>query len=257
MTRLFIDDLSDISHFITLEKKNSHYVSKVLRCSSGDELVLFDGSGKECRCIVSAINTEVTLRVKDIKTSDIQPLKYIILLQGLLKGKKMDLIVQKTTEVGIKKIIPVITERSQIRRTSKRERWQKIAHDASRQCGRTDIVEISDAIAFDDLLFHFLPYVDNALKVVFYEKSSEPLYRLEEKLCSKETTVIFTGPEGGFTEDEIQTLKDKGFYVSGLGDFVLRAETAAIVSTGIVQYISSKSSSTARCHDFNETNKDK
>lgn len=242
MTRLFVENLSGVSTSIPLDKNRSHYVKKVLRYSLGDELIVFDGSGKEYLCSVSDLKEKVILIVKEIKESEIKPSKDIILLQGLLKGKKMDLVVQKATEIGIKMIIPVITGRSQIRRVSRGDRWRKIANEALRQCGRVDTVAIEDAVNFSDLINNALPHFEGALKIVFYEKIRKPLHVLEEELKGAKKIVLFTGPEGGFSSEETQLLEDNGFRVVSMGDLILRAETAAIVASGIIQYICNKPS---------------
>ncbi len=240
MTRLFVENLSDVSTSIPLDRNASHYVKKVLRYSMGDELIVFDGSGKEYLCSISDLKEKVILNVKEIKESKIKPSRDIILLQGLLKGKKMDLVVQKATEIGVKTIVPVITGRSQTRRVSKGDRWRKIANEALRQCGRVDTVAIEEAVNFSDLVNNALPHYEDALKIVFYEKSRKPLHVIEEELKGAKKIVLFTGPEGGFSSEETQLLEDNGFRVVSMGDLILRAETAAIVASGIIQYISNK-----------------
>lgn len=237
MTRLFIENLHQGAASITLDSNNSHYVKKVLRFSVGDELIVFDGSGKEYICSVSNLKDSVTLNVKEIKESDIKPTRDIVLLQGVLKGKKMDIVIQKATEIGIKTVIPVVTERSQIRSSSKRDRWRKIAREASRQCGRADTVAIEDTVNFSDLVNNTLPQYKDALKIVFYEKSRKALHVLEEELKEAKKIVLFTGPEGGFSNAEMQILENDGFQVLSMGDLILRAETASIVASGIIQYI--------------------
>jgi 16S rRNA (uracil1498-N3)-methyltransferase len=235
MTRLCVENLSDVSTSIPLDRNASHYVKKVLRYSMGDELIVFDGSGKEYLCSISDLKEKVILNVKEIKESKIKPSRDIILLQGLLKGKKMDLVVQKATEIGVKTIVPVITGR-----VSKGDRWRKIANEALRQCGRVDTVAIEEAVNFSDLVNNALPHYEDALKIVFYEKSRKPLHVIEEELKGSKKIVLFTGPEGGFSSEETQLLEDNGFQVLSMGDLVLRAETAAIVASGIIHYICNK-----------------
>jgi 16S rRNA (uracil1498-N3)-methyltransferase len=240
MTRLFIDGITQQNGLISLGKKTAHYVRHVLRLTDGHELIAFDGSEKEYVCSVSLMNDKVLLRVIESRESKRIPAKDIILLQGLLKGQKMDLVVQKASEIGVKKIIPVITGRSQLRKTSKVPRWRTIAQEASRQCGRSDVMSVDEAVTFEKLLDDVIPTYRDSLKVVFYERSEEPVYVLENEIQSASSIVLFLGPEGGFHEEEIHKLGYKGFHITGLGDFILRAETAAIVASGIVQYIIGK-----------------
>lgn len=237
MTRLFIDLVPYETGLIKLDKKYSHYVKHVLRYSERDELIVFDGTGKEYTCRVSSIEGGVTLLVESVAESGIKPRTNIVLMQGLLKGRKMDVVLRKAVEMGIKTVIPVFTDRSQIRKTSKLSRWRTIAYEASRQCGRSDVMDIRDVAALIDAVSYVLSEYPEALKIVFYESSDVSLRTLEDAIKGSEDIIIFIGPEGGFSPYEIGFLRNEGFHAAGLGKVIMRAETVPLVSAGIIQYI--------------------
>ncbi|OGW47372.1 MAG: hypothetical protein A2Y66_03035 [Nitrospirae bacterium RBG_13_41_22] len=279
MPRIFLpaSDIKDNRISITDEK--AHYITSVLRCKKGDELTIFDGKGDCFRTTILRIDrreiiTEVIERFPWNTESSIN----IVLVQGLLKGQKMDMVVQKTTELGVKGIMPVITKRSQLRETRKIARWRKIAEEASRQSGRNVVPTVHDATRFSDVLNTLSPNAVNGL--IFYEeggmKLSEaveifkqrfnytlptrdgihtpaplsrgdiPLHPSQEGIISSPPAgegkgegelLIIIGPEGGFTKKEVTLAEGKGLLVTSLGRRILRAETSAISSVTLVQFL--------------------
>jgi 16S rRNA (uracil1498-N3)-methyltransferase len=180
------------------------------------------------------------------------PLK-IVLIQGILKGDRMDLVIQKTTELGVWEIFPVITERTQIRHTRKLGHWRRVAEEATRQSGRLIVPEIHDIYRLDEVLNKT---DDSSRKILFYEEevrslkevfapliSTQPstsnIQSLNSQSQSQSQSKIYymVGPEGGFTEDEVRRAKDAGFIVVGLGRRILRSETASIAGTVLLQFL--------------------
>jgi 16S rRNA (uracil1498-N3)-methyltransferase len=150
MPRIFIPIPSIKEDRISITGDKARYLSTVLRCKKGDELIVFDGEGNCLRTnIIETKKREVVLEVLEKISCNTEAPIRIILVQGLLKGQKMDLVVQKTTELGVNEIIPLITERSQTRETRKVERWQKITEEASRQSGRSVVPLIHEPREFD------------------------------------------------------------------------------------------------------------
>lgn len=237
MIRLFLPALPEHPKTIRLDRAQSRYVVKVLRSRKGDRLTLFDGSGRELLCSILDGGDHVVLAVESQKVSDIKPLKNIALAQGLIKGQKMDLVVQKAAELGIRTFIPVVTERSQVRTTAKVPRWKKIAAEASEQCRRADVMDIREVDTLDNFLSFISRTYPKALKIVFYEEGGKSLKSFEEEIRTSEDIVLFTGPEGGFSREEINLLAGAGFEAVYLGRMILRAETASIVAAGIIQYM--------------------
>ena len=153
MPRIFIPIPSIKEDRISITGDKARYLSTVLRCKKGIELIVFDGEGTCLRTnIIETGKREVVLEVLERFSCEAEAPIRIILAQGLLKCQKMDLVVQKTTELGVNEIIPLITERSQARETKKVERWQKIAEEASRQSGRSIVPLIQKPKEFEQFL---------------------------------------------------------------------------------------------------------
>lgn len=240
MPRIYFPASETTGDQIRITGEKSHYLISVLRCHKDDELILFNGKGGCFRTkILKVDKKEVITEVIEKFPCDTESPLYIILVQGLVKGEKMDMIVQKTTELGVKKIIPVITKRSQLRDTKKVQRWRKIAEEAARQCGRSIVPDIQELVRFGNL------FKDNTEKkkgLIFYEGGERKLSETVEILKTElkeigEDIYLIIGPEGGFAEDEIKMANDKGFLITSFGRRILRAETAAISSVALIQFL--------------------
>jgi len=153
MIRLFLPPEKLSSEQIIINAEDARYLSSVLRVKPGDLITIFDGQGNRYICKINKIHKKEVIveKIKKEAYSAESPLS-IVLAQGIPKGDKMDFIVQKSTEIGVKKIIPLITERSQVQHTAKTERWRKIALSASQQSGREKIPDIEEAITFENFL---------------------------------------------------------------------------------------------------------
>lgn len=227
---------------IVLPQEISRRILKVLRLKKNDTLVLFDGVGNEYQVIVTEIIKGKDAKVEIIKkehTAEENGL-IIALLQGLPKGEKMDFIVQKTTELGVKKIIPVISERSIPKLTEpkiskKVDRWYKIAISAAEQCGAARLPSISEPKIFLEAIKEVENY---ELKLLFYEKERKNTFKaiLSEHPMVKKIAV-FIGPEGGFSEQEVSDANKLGFIPVSLGKQILRTETAPITILSILRYV--------------------
>ena len=213
-----------------------HYLKDVLRLKPQDKLEVLDGSGTVYQAVIKEINSDkVLLDIMSAQPSVTEsPLK-ITLGQCLPKGKKMDLIIQKSTELGVSQIIPVLSERT-ISRGEKLERWHKIAKEAAEQSGRTVIPEISTPTIFTDLIkqrqhfdLAFIPWeLETSLTLKKY---------LASKPAAKATSLLFLiGPEGGFSKTEIEQAVAAGFTTLSLGRRILRTETAALVVLSMLMY---------------------
>lgn len=233
MIRLILDETVQSDNVIRLAGEKAHYLSSVLRCKPHDALIVTDSSGTAYSVKISAITKkQATLDIIGPFIQDNESPLSIILLQGLLKGDKMDLVIQKATELGVKEIVPVITERSQIRETRKLQRWQKIASESSRQCRRNRIPLIHEPDAFETAV------VTQRLHrgIICWEREGAPFSSVLDQCKGESIIVLCIGPEGGFSEKEVRTAEDQGFTAASLGKRILRAETAAIASLAIVQY---------------------
>ncbi len=245
MLRIF-HPLEEEPKAVHIRGEKAHYLATVLRCSEGDDIIIFDGKGASYRALIKSVTKkEVLAEISQaIRENTESPLR-IMLVQGLLKGEKMDLVIQKTTELGIREIIPVITERSQVRVTKKVGRWRKIAEDASRQCGRSVVPFVHEPVEFSRFLSGATPEPGSgAIKgLMFWEEDGLPIKNAGRKVSSAYRPIIdspfylLIGPEGGFTKEEVRTAESRGFVVTSLGTRILRAETAAITAAAIVQYL--------------------
>src|SRR5512135_3480867 len=232
MTRLFLTGSDLHSRFITIRGDKARYLMTVLRRRAGDPLFIHDDKGNVYSAIITGMtNKEVSAELIekiDLKTES--PLN-ITLLQGLLKGEKMDLVVQKATELGVKEIVPVITERSQVRETRKMGRWMKIAEEASRLAGRNSVPLIRETIEFGKLDVLSCPE-----GIIFWEQGGDRLGDTLKSFRGRMSISLFTGPEGGLSEEEIKSAAEKGFVRTTLGARILRAETAAIAAVAVTQF---------------------
>lgn len=238
---------------VTISGEKARYLISVLRCNAGDELQVFDGEGSFYKSRILGIdNKKVIIDLSDKISFDTESRLNLVLIQGILKGEKMDLVIQKTTELGVKEIIPVITERSQVRHTRKTDRWRKIAEEASKQCGRSKIPIVHEAVNFDKLFTIHYPPPQNGF--IFYEEGGISLKEAvkigigdwglgvsssanPQPLNSGPAIFAAIGPEGGFTEDEVSVAISKGLITVSLGKRILRAETAAISAVTLVQFL--------------------
>jgi len=245
MNRFFVkpsqvdNDLNEI----IIEGDDVKHISKVLRLSKGDEIEICDGEAWEYIGNIQSISKdEVIAAIVQREPLRTEAELRVILYQGLPKGAKMELILQKTTEMGIAEIVPIITDRAVVQlkdtkdKEKKAERWYKITEEAAKQCKRGIIPEVHIPISFKEALKHS---VQNNLNILAYEKES--VKGLKNLLSqSKDKSIkrigIWIGPEGGFTEEEISLALDNNVSTVTLGPRILRTETAGFALLSMVMY---------------------
>ncbi|HMK60838.1 MAG TPA: 16S rRNA (uracil(1498)-N(3))-methyltransferase [Dissulfurispiraceae bacterium] len=230
---------------ILVPTEKSHYLLKVMRCRTGDSLSIINGLGKAYAARISSISgKKVIVDILNEETAPSESPVSLVLCQGVLKGEKMDLIVQKATELGISEIIPMVTERSQIRETRKAARWRKIAEEAAEQCGRAVIPVVESPRGFEEILAA-LPNERISAGIIFWEEMGlspddaliKALRSSPDKELGKTRLAIMIGPEGGFTSLEVEKAESHGFMKASLGKRILRAETAAISAVVLVSFV--------------------
>ena len=219
----------------------ARHVASVLRLRSGDRIVLFDGSGREFPAqIVRVDRQEVRVVVGDeVVVIRESPLSVHLAL-GISRPGIMDLIVQKATELGVVEITPMETERSQGRRSGHRAterltRWERIAREAARQCGRNRIPHVAPLAQFSQVVREEAS--PNALRLICWEE--ETRRGLKEALTTRVQVAevsLLIGPEGGFSSAEVAAAMTAGFHIVSLGPRILRTETAAIAVVSLLQY---------------------
>jgi len=239
MARFYLPQPRIENGMLRIEGGEVRHIRRVLRLKAGDEIVVFNGSGKECEGkIVEEGSTSVVIAIRNIFSSIRESPLEIILAQSLLKGEKMEYVIQKATELGIKEIIPFFSSRSvplleKSKRLTRHRRWERIATEASKQCGRGVFPKINPLQDYSEMLQNTSP---DFLRLIFWEEGGR---RLKEVLKeSREKTKIFfiVGPEGGLSQEEVGYAKEKGFIPVTLGKRILRSETASLCFLSILQY---------------------
>ncbi|MEN8262357.1 MAG: 16S rRNA (uracil(1498)-N(3))-methyltransferase [Nitrospirota bacterium] len=245
MIRLFLPPEQLSLKQIIITGEQARYLTLVLRVKPGDQLTIFDGLGFRYSCrIIKCYKKEVVAERSKKEPYSVESPVSITLAQGIAKGDKMDLIVQKSTELGVGKIIPLITERSQIRHTQKLDRWKKIALSASQQSGRERVPEIEEPVDITSFFSRQFPFVEKGDKGGFFnsgiifseEKKEKNLRGIFSAFKNAQQLTLIVGPEGGFSKDEITTAVENGFIETSLGPRILRTETAPIAAISIIQY---------------------
>lgn len=228
---------------IWIDGDEAHHMLTVKRLKVGDNISLFNGRGDECvGKIVDIFQEEKShkkkakINIKCVKSVNKEIGIDITIAFSVPKGKRADLIIQKCSELGVKRLVPLITERSVIRSNfaNKVEKWQKISIEASKQCGRNLITEICNVLPFESLdrLIN-----SNEISIIFSDGNGfHGLKKILKNNGEIKGVLCVIGPEGGFSVAEIEKAKEMGFNVAKLTPQILRAETAVITVAAILVY---------------------
>jgi 16S rRNA (uracil1498-N3)-methyltransferase len=227
--------LERIAGEVELTRAERHYLLDVLRLSAGASLEVFDGLGSRYPArLVSGDRLELGSQVKDD-----QGLRRLVLAQALAKGEKMDLVAQKATELGASGLAPFTAARSVVKLDTRRavervKRWQRIADEAARQCGRADVPVVSPLGTLAEILEK--ARFEGAAALVLSEQ--EKARRLSEALLETAGPVVLVvGPEGGFTSEEMEACRTLGARAVTLGRRILRTETAGLVALAVARFL--------------------
>ncbi|AGB18796.1 16S rRNA methyltransferase [Thermoanaerobacterium thermosaccharolyticum] len=218
---------------------DAHHIINVLRFKIGTKLIISNGKNQYIVTILDIENSSVILKIIEEYNQVVESPINITLYQGLPKSDKMDLIIQKCTEIGIKKIVPVETEFSTIKIKEKNiynkiNRWKKISLEASKQSGRSIVPDVLVPVGFKDALESLNEF---DLCLIPYEKETNMrLKDVLKKNFDAKNICVFIGPEGGFSENEIMAAIEYGAIPVTLGPRILRTETAGIVTSSIILY---------------------
>lgn len=219
--------------------QDARHVYKVLRLKPGDHLNLTNAKGVDFTSRIRRCGPDrIDLDVLDSKPSATESELEIILCTGMLKDKKMDFVIKHTTQLGIWKWVPFYCDRSvpvpdPNRMKRKLARWQTIAQESLKQCRRSRLPDILPPLPFKDAVSLGS---DADLKLAFWENANHPLDSLNPRGPVKSVALLI-GPEGGFTEQEIDLARSSGFDACSLGPRILRAETAAISCCTLIQHL--------------------
>ena len=236
MHRFFAGDESFSRNSVVLTGTDASHIYTVLRLQIGDKIQVLDGKGS--LCIVQLADVKAKLVKGEIisseKVNTESPLT-VHLGQSLIKGNKFDVVLRKSVELGVETITPLITERTVVKSDSNKKiaRWQKIAEESCKQCGRSSIPKVSESIVRMDVFCQQENEAD--LKLMFWELESENGLKDINLEKTPSSVSILIGPEGGFTVQEVETARSYGFQTVSLGPRILRAETAPLVVLSLLQ----------------------
>jgi len=237
MTRIFFDGPLQAPGRATLAGTAAGHVARVLRLRCGDGIVLFNGDGREYTGRIEALRSgtvEVELLAQDPGTPD--STLSVTLLQGIARGERMDLVVQKATELGVARIVPVLAARSVVRLDGrqgqrKREHWRAVAVAACEQSGRSRLPAMELPVPLEQALSLAPP---QGCRFTLSPGAGTPLASLEGGTTS---VALLIGPEGGLTEAEVGLATGAGFEPRSLGPRILRTETAALAALAVLQAV--------------------
>jgi 16S rRNA (uracil1498-N3)-methyltransferase len=216
---------------IVLSIDETRHLRDVLRLREGENVQVFDGEGKEFACEIETIGKKESVLkiIEKISPKSPESDLDLTLAVALLKGEKFDLVIQKAVELGVTKLVPIITKRTDVKlndASKKIERWRKIILEASKQCGRAKLMPINAPIEFNS----FLKTAESG-KILFSEHGGE----IFSSIKSDKKITALIGSEGGWDSSEIELAKENGVQIITLGGRILRAETAAIVIPALLQ----------------------
>lgn len=236
MANFFVEKDEFLRDPVQISGDEANHMIKVLRMKEGESLTLFDGEGNCIDGVIDKIENK-TVFVKAVKryASETEPELKITLFQGIPKNPKMDLIIQKATELGVTRIVPVNTKRivAKIDKDAKIERLQKIAYEAAKQCGRAYVPKVDSPVSFDEAI-NCMIQMDGAIIPYECEKDG----RIGDWVkCGMKTLGILIGPEGGFEENEVKKAEEAGVKRVTLGKRILRTETAGLIASALCLYI--------------------
>jgi 16S rRNA (uracil1498-N3)-methyltransferase len=235
----FESDLRSVS----LEVEEARHLREVLRLKPGDHVYVFDGDGKEFQCSVESARRDVAQLSVLAEVSPARPESplQLTLAVALLKSDKFDLVVQKTTELGVARVVPVMTKLADIRLRDDSDvekrltRWRRIALEAAKQSGRAVVPEIVAPISFAELISGYISAEESG--VMFTEREGASLESVTQSVVANVRTITaLVGSEGGWADSELAEAKAAGWHLVTLGGRTLRAETAAITVTALLQH---------------------
>jgi 16S rRNA (uracil1498-N3)-methyltransferase len=217
---------------ISFPPEQARQIRTVLRLQPSERVIVLDGSGTEAVVCLEAVGAEVMGTVEERRSNTAEPSLRLVLYQGLIKGAKFEMVLQKGTEIGIAAFVPVKTERAVPAEPSesRQRRYQTIAQEAAEQCGRGKVPPVEPAIP----LAQALDRARGEGTIVFPWEGEEAAHLNRIEFLPDRQVHLFIGPEGGFSPVEARLAAEAGAKVVTLGKRVLRAETAALVAATLI-----------------------
>jgi len=241
MARFFLPRKNIQDNRGVIDGQELAHLQRVLRLVPGDRITVFDDAGWEHEAVIQSLTAERgEIEIRRSYEAGRESALNITLALGLTKGEKMDLVVEKATELGVQSIIPfasahAVPKFDQTKVAKRTERWRKIALSAAKQCGRSQVPEVLPLCDFMTLVSQ--PAAP-ALKLLFWEKEEQQsLQRVKERNPGANALLLVVGPEGGFSTEEVNLARTRGFETIHLGRRILRAETAAVTVVSLAQFL--------------------
>lgn len=218
---------------VTLGEEETRHLRDVLRLRIDNEVSVFDGIGNEFRCVIKTIEKRSSTLsiIEEVSPASPESILELTVAATVLPGEKYDLVIQKAVELGVNELIPIVTSRCEVKlkdATKRLNRWRRIAFEASKQCGRAKLMAVSETVEFGELISKTA--CEDAL--LFSERDGDGFETISK--CEKITAIF--GPKGGWEDHELVAARDHKISIITLGGRVLRAETAAIAISAILQH---------------------
>jgi len=234
--RFYVDPARIAAGRARLTRAQAHQIARVLRLRRGDLVAVFDGTGAEYEAeLLEFGEAGATALLKAPRRAQPEPALRLVLLQGLPKGDKMDLVVQKATELGVHRIVPLLCERSVARRGGRLARWLQIAQESAEQSGRAVVPRIEAPLPF---AAYFSAGGGSEMRglALWEEEQATTMRAALAGLSGLNCLHLLVGPEGGLTRGEVALATRRGLLSVTLGPRTLRSETAGLVAMAIIQY---------------------
>jgi 16S rRNA (uracil1498-N3)-methyltransferase len=243
MHRFFVSPEVLARDEVILEGHLAHRIARVLRLKVGHDIVLFDGGGLEHEVRLEEVGPgEVRGRIVQRRRGQAEPRTRLVLYQSLIKGERFDWVLEKGTELGVSVFVPLICHRNVVRpageRAGRAERWRRVVVEAAEQCGRGVVPEVAPVADLETALsdaqgLRILPWEGErslGLREVLRQAAAET------QGADRPIVSVFVGPEGGFTEEEVDAARKAGVRMVSLGPRILRSETAGIAAAAVILY---------------------
>jgi len=244
MRRFFVSPEDIKGKEVHIKGSDAHHLTQVLRLTEGEEIIVFTGTGLEYQVAIKSISPGLVLGdIRGVTSSDRDSKLSVTLVQGIPKGDKMELIIQKCTELGIAKIIPVLTERTVVKldkdkKGKRRERWQKIAQEASKQCKRATVPQVEEICTWEQYLASITNKgnIKDPILILWENESTRGIKSFLKENKNPDQITLVIGPEGGLSQQEVDKLLELGALSVTLGPRILRTETAGLAALIMVLY---------------------
>lgn len=241
MSRFFVENENVLEDSVLITGEDVQHIRKVLRMRPGDIFTACNMDGTIFECEITEIDEKIVKsRILSSGKSETEAPIKVTLFQGVPKGDKMELIIQKSVELGVHSIVPVKTERTVVRFDNQKDeekkqlRWQKIAIEAAKQCNRSVLPEVYKPADFNSALIMAREY--DLVLVPYENESTQGIKKVLKENRDVKTIAVFIGPEGGFAEEEINKCIELNYFSVSLGKRILRTETAGFTVLSILMY---------------------